>query len=52
MGIDDHGLEGLELAGDDWLAGADGAALVEQDPAGHVLAEKNIKKSHLVSDCS
>ena len=45
-GIDDQGLEGLEVTYNQWLSGSDGAEMVVQDPAGHVLAvKKTVHKS-------
>ncbi|BAZ95044.1 penicillin-binding protein 3 [Thiohalobacter sp. COW1] len=37
--IDDRGQEGLELAYDDWLSGADGAKRVLKDGRHHVIAD-------------
>ena len=39
--IDDHGQEGLELAYDSWLRGADGKTRVLKDRLGHVVAIMN-----------
>ena len=43
VGVDGHGLEGVEYRWDDWLAGRPGRKRVVRDARGRVLAERWIK---------